>query len=152
MKRQKYSSELRRTSEKIKHCIVNSSPDATDRMLSAVSTQAGIAFDIEALEAQPSKAGKNRTGYRSPLRRAVEQICMQLSRPNMESVLQVLEDGESIEDMYEAAPTPIIDIHAIEVFRDDEKVKFTMRTSREKTVTFKTIRNLIDMHKASLPD
>lgn len=151
MKWQKSSEELRRTSEKIKYHIVNPSSDGTDRMMSAVATQSKIAFEIETIEAQPSNAGKKKEGYRAPLRRAVEMICGKLDRPDLESVLQILEDQDRIDDWYGLTPAAI-DIHVVEVFRDSKKLRFSERSGREKTVSFKRIQNLIDMYKAELPE
>lgn len=153
MKR-KFSSELRRTSAKIKHYIDNPAPDRMERQNSAIATQAGIAFRLEELEVQPSKAGKRRKGYKSPHRRAIEVICGKLDHPDLQSVLAALEDNDSIEDMYEAIPSPIIDIHTIEICHDSKEMKFTLRTGYEKAIAFKTIQNLINMYKyeKSAPD
>lgn len=120
-------------------------------MLSATATQSRLAFDLEAVEMQPSNAGRKRKGYKGPVRRTVNRICALLSYPDLESVLQVFEDQERIENMYEAL-TDRIDIHTVEVLRDSEKIKFTYRNGKEDTRKFKTIKNLIDQYKRTLPE
>lgn len=150
-KKNRIAPELQRTSEKIRAFTSNAAPDSSARVLSAVDTQSRLVLSIEALEAQPSEAGKGRKGYKAPLRVAIERICSELDTPDRESVLQRLEDEDYIEDLYGSRSNPI-DIHAIEVLRDTKQVSFTQRNGRQETRNFKTMENYIAMYKSSHPE
>lgn len=152
MKRRKNSGELQRTTEKIEHYILNPNPDGMDRMLSATGTQKRIALSLEALEAQSGKAGRQRKGYKAPLRHAIEKICRRLDSPALQSVLDALENEDLIDDLFGSRTDPI-DIHLVEVSQGDETISFSLRNGKERTITFKTVRNLIAQYKKpSHPD
>ena len=153
MKRKKSSEELNRTARKIQVHATKPVLDSLARILSATSTQANIALSLEALEAQPSQAGKHRKGHRGPFRHAIEKICLRLdpNKRDLKSVLTALENEDYIDDLYGAAEDPI-DIHAIEIDREDQKVYYDLRNGESDKKSFKTIYNLISIYKSSLPE
>lgn len=150
MKRQKLSGEVRRTAEKIKHYITNPTSDSGVRVLSAVGTQSRVALSLERLEAQPSEAGKLRTGYRSPMRLAVNRIRTAKEPCDLERLLGIFEraaagQSEFALDLLHTKIDPI-EVTIQEVDRQNKRVYYR-DSGGEKKIMFKTLNNYL-----SLPD
>lgn len=151
MKRQKLSGEVQRTAEKIRQCISNPSADSADRVLSATDTQTGLALSIAGLEAQPSEAGKHRTGYRSPMRHAVNRIRAKRPGCDLDALLSIFQDdvndeGSDFLNDLRGALTDPIKVEIQEVDQQNKRVYYR-DSDGEKKIAFKTLNNYL-----SLPD
>lgn len=92
-----------------------------------------------------AEAGQNRKGYKSPLRHAIAQICALIAVSSVEDLLDYLDDGETIEDLYSSTSAPI-HITDIEVDHEKKVVRYRARqqspSTELKKVTFGSLGNI----------
>jgi hypothetical protein len=103
------------------------------------------------LSAEQSRRRKKRARPKGPLRHAVERICTTTSAASLDDLLDSMEDGEFIEDLFHSTKDPI---HVIDIEVDHEKQEVRYRTRRQdpsikpKSVTFERLKNILrEIHK-----
>jgi hypothetical protein len=86
------------------------------------------------------KAGEGKRGYRSPLKSAIDR----LSPSNFDDIIKIFADENIIPDLYESEDEgKRIDIYIQEVDQEKEEVLYIQRSSGQKKVTFKRLRNIL---------
>ena len=98
------------------------------------------------LSERQSVIGRKKKGTKGALRAAIERI----EPENIDELLDILE-GETedrIEVLYAAEPDPI-NIHAVEVFREEGFIQYIQRNGKEKKATIKTLQNILSFFTLS---
>jgi len=92
-----------------------------------------------------SASAKKRAGTEGLLKTAIRKS----ECKNLDDLLDYLEDSEIIENLFfNANPEDRIDIHEIEVYRDEKYISYSNRKGKDKTATFKTLKtHLSDINK-----
>lgn len=124
-------------------CIPDEVREIVPRLL-AVDWQAFIAEG-----ARQGRAARGRRGTKSPLSLAVKR----LNAPDFDSLLNMLEDADLIDDLFEHPSDPI-HIHALEVDRETQRVTYSVRyrpkpksvhhRPKPKPVGFKRLKEIFD--------
>lgn len=85
-----------------------------------------------------SNAAKQKRGSEGPLKSAIRK----LEVSNLDDLLSAFEDSECIEDFFYKPDEPI-DIHEIEIYKEEEYISYRNRKNKKKTAKFKTLRNIL---------
>jgi hypothetical protein len=140
--------DVERAKIKADWCMENPGlSDSRDRERSATATMVDhfMAFlpdaELGKKAAENLKRGRGkRLGYKSPLHNAVEIVCEEIESKDPTEVLTALDNQGLMSELYQSDP-PLIDIRIHEVAGG--RVYYIMRDSQERSVSIKTIKNIL---------